>query len=221
MAVLPDLDPAAEAQLPDMKNPALIIFAKNPAGDNVKTRLAETIGRDAAKRVYRQLVCHTLQIAEQTGIPVFLFYDGQTPGELIALAPQAVLARQQGSDLGERMWDAFKTVINIGFDSACIIGSDCPGISSEIITSAFDYLKETDVVIGPALDGGYYLLAIKQDYPSLFKNMQWSQDSVFTQTLQRVEQLQLHCRPLQPLRDIDDYEDLKHYHEYLSLVEHG
>jgi rSAM/selenodomain-associated transferase 1 len=115
---------------------------------------------------------------------------------------------QTGDDLGERMKNAFATAFVEGFEKVVIIGSDCPQLTSMHIQEAFDLLSNYDIIIGPAVDGGYYLLGMKRLISEVFINKIWSSDQVFMQTMADIEHLHLSYYLLETLRDIDTEEDL-------------
>ena len=118
---------------------------------------------------------------------------------------------QQGSDLGERMLNAFKHVFEKGCKRAVLIGSDCPDISRDIITQSFDILKAKHIVLGPAYDGGYYLIGVREPKPELFSNIEWGTEKVLSQTIDKINAAGLSLGLLPMLRDIDRVEDLQYY----------
>jgi rSAM/selenodomain-associated transferase 1 len=184
---------------------ALIVFVKNLVPGRVKTRLAATLGHDEALKAYRYLLQHTQQIAEAVQADKYIFYSNaieeqgwpQTYGHMV----------QQGSDLGGRMAWAFEKVFEQGYEKVVIIGSDCLELQAPVITQAFDELERYDVVIGPANDGGYYLLGLKQSRPELFQHIAWSTPNVLSQTTQACQQAALTVSLLPWLTDIDEAED--------------
>lgn len=115
---------------------------------------------------------------------------------------------QEGEDLGDRMSNAFEKIFALGAEKAVIVGSDCPEITTAIINSAFTTLKEKDVCIGPARDGGYYLLGMNKPLPFLFQQKAWSTDSVFSSTIDDLEKQNLSFGKLPELSDLDTAEDL-------------
>lgn len=186
----------------------LIIFIRNPELGKVKTRLAKRIGDDAALDVYRRLLCRTRLTAEAIAGERFLFYADQVSYN--DDWNQATFAKhlQYGDDLGERMRNAFELAFDQGCSQAVIIGSDCPGIDSELVESAFAQLTEQDVVVGPATDGGYYLLGMTRPHAELFQGKSWSTPAVFAQTMEDIKTLGLRCSRLPALTDVDEEADL-------------
>lgn len=192
---------------------SLIIFAKNPIPGKVKTRLAATIGVDEALSVYKRLLLHTHSITEGIDCCKLVYYSGYTEkNDCWSSGYEQEV--QQGADLGERMMSAFDDVFKTGTTKAVIIGTDCPGLKTTIIQEAFDKLQVYDVVIGPAADGGYYLLGTKKLYRQFFSNIQWSTDTVLKATVALCKQLKLHYYLLPVLNDIDEEKDL----QYLNLL---
>jgi rSAM/selenodomain-associated transferase 1 len=127
---------------------------------------------------------------------------------------------QYGSDLGRRMLNAFQRVKLYGHRKICIIGTDCPDISTPLLNQAFHELENHDLVAGPAADGGYYLLGMKEIHSFLFRNKEWSTASVLQSTLDEARKEHLCISLLQELYDIDDLHDLKHFPEIEKLVFH-
>ncbi len=189
----------------------LLIFAKNVQYGKVKTRLAATIGNQKALSVYRRLVAHTVSITSKLKIDKIVFYsdsiiDKDEWGNNIY---QKKL--QSGKDLGERMKNAFKSSFTAGYQKVIIIGTDCFELNEGLINMAFERLNDDDIVLGPAKDGGYYLLGMKKFHPSLFENIEWSSEKVLKQTLTSAMRLNLSVFLLPPLSDIDREADLKDY----------
>jgi rSAM/selenodomain-associated transferase 1 len=171
----------------------------------VKTRLAATLGHDEALKAYRYLLKHTQQIAEAVPADKYIFYSDaledqgwpQTYGHMV----------QHGADLGGRMAWAFEKVFEQGYKKVVIIGSDCLELQAHLIAQAFDALERYDVVLGPANDGGYYLLGLTQSRPELFPGMAWSTPTVLSKTIQVCRQAALTVSLLPWLTDIDEAED--------------
>lgn len=186
---------------------ALLIFVRNPHLGKVKTRLAAGIGNEKALQVYEHLLQHTCNIAEKVPAAKFVFYADYINENDLWNGFEKRL--QTGDDLGERMSLAFAYLFNDGFTKVCIVGSDCYELTSEIITQAFKKLETTDVVVGPVLDGGYYLLGMNKMIPQLFINKAWSTDTVLSDTLKDAASLNLTSHQLPMLSDIDDENDLR------------
>lgn len=191
-----------------LKN-ALIIFVKNPVPGKVKTRLAKDIGAEKALQVYQILTELTRNAARQVTADRFVYYsDTVEPNDRW---PNDVFIKKQQlqtPDLGLRMYHAFSEVLQ-NHDKAVIIGSDCPTITPELIEEAFEQLNHYDVVIGPATDGGYYLLALKQAEKNLFEHKEWSTSLVLKNTRSDLERLNMSYHLLPRQTDVDDLHDLR------------
>lgn len=190
-----------------MSNNILLIFTRNLIYGKVKTRLAASIGHDYALSVYRLLLEHTAQLTKNIDATRIVYYsDAITGGD--AWDNSYLKSVQQGGDLGERMANAFDDNLKNGTKKVVIIGTDCYELNSGIIADAFSQLYHHDVVIGPALDGGYYLLGMKAFHPELFYNVAWSTASVLKETLSCCDDLSLTYFRLPVLSDIDEEKDL-------------
>ena len=191
---------------------ALAIFLKNQRLGAVKTRLAAAIGDQKALEIYTRLVALTLKAAKEVSASRHLFYS-----DTLESAPKDLQAEphiQIGSGLGERMNNAFNQLLD-KYHKVVLIGSDLPEISATLIDEAFEKLDTNDLVIGPAEDGGYYLIALKTPQPTLFSAIEYSKAEVFEQTLVRAEAEKLKVATLKKLRDIDTLADLDHF-DFLS-----
>jgi rSAM/selenodomain-associated transferase 1 len=186
-------------------NAALMVFVKNLVPGQVKTRLAATLGHDEALNVYRHLLKHTQQIARAVQADKHIFYSGCIEAQGWPKTDNHYV--QQGVDLGQRMAWAFEKVFAQGYKKVVIIGSDCLELQAAVVAQAFDELEWHDAVIGPATDGGYYLLGLTQSRPELFQNIAWSTPAVFMQTAQACRQSRLTIALLPQLSDIDEAED--------------
>lgn len=195
---------------------AVIVFQKTPELGKVKTRLASSIGDEEAMRVYVFLVEYTHQLLKEVKADIHVFIDGKISPDSAAPAHYFFHA-QQGSDLGARMRAAFNHVFSLGYQQVVIIGTDCYEISAKLITHSFILLAETDLVVGPAKDGGYYLLGMSKPTPELFAAIPWSTSSVCQDTLSRAEGLGLTASLLPVLRDIDTADDLGELAERLNI----
>jgi len=187
----------------------LLIFIKNPELGKVKTRLAKSIGDSEALHVYKKLLNSTVSVAEKTDAHRQIWYSSYIDNE-DGIKPELFgKYLQMGSDLGERMKGAFRQAFDDGADRVVIIGSDCPDLSEAIVENAFERLDKNDLVIGPSEDGGYYLLGMNQYYESLFRDIEWSTESVLESTIQKAKMNNLNIFQLPVLNDIDNIEDLK------------
>ncbi len=188
-----------------MAENTLIIFVKNPIPGTVKTRIARTVGDERAVDVYQHLLRHTQEITRQlTGHRVVYYGDFVNLDDGWNGYEKQL---QSGNDLGERMLKAFREQFEQGTDRVIIIGSDCLDITADHIERAFAALNDADVVIGPATDGGYYLLGMKQLHSFLFENMPWSQPNLRQLTERALLQHGLTFERLDELSDIDEWAD--------------
>ncbi|MEP1035207.1 TIGR04282 family arsenosugar biosynthesis glycosyltransferase [Ekhidna sp.] len=191
-----------------MSDSLLMIFVKNLIPGMVKTRLAADIGIDKALDVYQELVHHTHKITKKIEVDKAVYYSEYVEIEDIWDNGDYKLTSQKGFSLGEKMSNAFDEAFD-SYNKVVIIGSDCYDLNSKIILSAFEMLEENDVVVGPAKDGGYYLLGMKEYLPQLFQDKVYSTDSVLKELLAEAEELELSVHQLPTLNDIDTVDDLK------------
>jgi rSAM/selenodomain-associated transferase 1 len=193
-----------------MNNAAVLVFMKNPVVGKVKTRLARSIGPENALHVYRQLLSYTRSQLKDVYADVLVYYSDfvDDKDEWNGIAKKKY--QQQGHDLGEKMQNAFHRAFNDSYAHVVVIGTDCPEITTSAIDSATEALKSAEVVIGPAVDGGYYLLGMNLLHQKLFRNKTWSSNEVGQQTLSDCMALGLSTFQLATLRDVDTAEDLKH-----------
>lgn len=188
----------------------LIIFIKNPELGKCKTRLAATIGDEKALIVYKNLLQHTKEVALSISLDRFLFYAESVNHNDAWSNNKFNKQLQHQGDLGDRMNAAFSLVLST-HSKAVIIGSDCPEINTDVIEKAYNALDNSDYVIGPTHDGGYYLLGMKEPSSFLFMNMKWSVESVFDETVERIKKENKTFEVLQILSDLDYEEDLNNF----------
>ena len=186
----------------------VLIFSKNLIYGEVKTRLAATVGNDVSFSVYKKLLHHTKEVTKNMVADKIVFYSTKIEEQDIWNNEIFKKNIQSGNNLGERMQNAFAYAFANGYKEVVIIGTDCFELTPAIIMGAFAYLKTHDIVIGPAEDGGYYLLGMKKLYCEMFQNILWSTDSVLQQTIAICKRESLSCHLLQVLSDIDDEKDL-------------
>ncbi len=186
----------------------LIIFYRNPELGKVKTRLAATLGEEKALAIYLSMASHTRTIADQVTTDKVIYYTDFIDWEDNWPNEKFGKKLQHGSDLGDKMASAFAAGFKDGFKRICIVGTDCFELTAEIITQAFHELEQTEVVIGPAKDGGYYLLGMTRLIAPLFKNKKWSTDTVYSDTVKDLNEIGQNFFQLQPLTDVDEEKDL-------------
>lgn len=189
---------------------ALIVFIKNPVLGRVKTRIAATAGEVPALQIYQQLLEITRkQCAHYLGTKYLFYSDFIEP--LDAWDPNIFIKKlQNGNDLGLRMHNAFSEVFQ-KHSKVIIIGSDCPYLTSQHIEQANSLLDTADCVIGPALDGGYYLLGLNNIHERLFQNKNWSSSTVLKDSLVDLKQLNLNYQLMESLEDVDSLEAWNRY----------
>ncbi len=190
-----------------MSKNLLLIFTRNPKLGSVKTRLAKSIGTVPALHIYQFLLVHTKSITQTNLFDKAVYYSEKIEEDDIWEPTSYQKYVQTGTHLGERMDNAFKNAFAIGYAKVVVIGSDMLDLQETHLTEAFDQLNKHDVVIGPAKDGGYYLLGCKNNIPNVFQNKNWGSASVYEDTLKDLNDLSLHL--LEPLNDIDVFEDIK------------
>ena len=191
-----------------MKNCMLLIFVKNPAAGEVKTRLAATLGDKKALQIYLQLLERTREITQALTYTKTVYYTPEIVEKDIFEIKHFQKALQSEGDLGQRMQNAFEAAFSQGYEKVCIIGSDCYELDTNILEEAFAQLEKEDVVIGPAKDGGYYLLGMRKMHAPFFQNKKWSTSSVLSDTLNDLKKTNLSFSLLPELTDVDEEKDL-------------
>ena len=170
-------------------------FAKFPEPGQVKTRLAKDIGPGAAAAFYRRIAEYVLKRTAplDSGYLRIVFYtpDAMRQGFEEWLRNE-VLRSQRGADVGERMANALEEMFEMGAEKAIVVGADIPGLHRGIIDRAFGGLDNADIVVGPAMDGGYYLIGMKSTHPEIFLNIDWGTGEVFSQTVFNIKKMGLH-----------------------------
>ena len=200
-----DLSSIVASQATDL----LIIFTKNPLLGKVKTRLASAIGDEEALRVHQALQKETIESVSQCHCDKVVYFSDRIDAINIFSEHGFRQEVQTEGDLGKRMQDAFANEFENGYTSIVIIGTDCPEIDDTSISLAFAQLEVKDVVLGPAEDGGYYLLGLSALYTELFEDIAWSTSTVFQTTLERINRLALSRGLTEKKQDIDTLDDLK------------
>ncbi len=199
-------NPSARVRNSNPRAHLLLIFTRNPVLGQCKTRLAKTIGDQAALDIYIFLLEHTAQVAHGVKADIRVYYSDEIIRNDCWEESRFDKRKQRGSNLGERMKNAFAEGFCDGYQNICIMGSDLFDIDTPDIQEAFHLLSEKDAVIGPAEDGGYYLLGIKELIPGIFENMAWGTEEVLPKTLNRLASLDY--AELSIRNDIDYYEDI-------------
>ncbi len=190
-----------------MSKDLLIIFTRNPELGKVKTRLSSTIGDEAALKIYNFLLEHTRNITQHIKVEKRIYYSDHIELDDLWYEPVFSKRVQEGNDLGDRMHNAFQEGFNDGFTNIILIGSDLYDLMQLDLENAFKTLRN-EMVIGPAKDGGYYLIGLKQPCPKLFKNKKWGSSSVLNETLNDLHGKSVSLLPER--NDIDYFDDIKH-----------
>ena len=201
-------DMAFDFYFPTSKR-ALIIFTRNPELGQCKTRLAKSIGDEAALKIYKYLLQHTASVSQYVKADKYVFYSESINSDDLWDDTFFRKKLQSGTDLGSRMHNAFSELFGLGYENIIIIGSDLLDLNQNIIEDAFQKLNHHDIVIGPSKDGGYYLLGMKMMYESVFKNKTWGTETILTMTLNDLQDCDVDL--LEELNDIDTFEDIKNY----------
>ena len=190
----------------------LIVFVKAPRPGTVKTRIARTAGAERACAIYRDMVATVLQkFASIRGAQLRFAPDDALEEIKPWLRDDWITAPQGAGNLGERLQRAFADSFADGAERVVIVGSDCPEVKSGDVRTAWKELKSHDLVIGPAIDGGYWLIGLRALRPELFRAITWSSDQVLAQTLAQAKLIGLSVQLLRILSDIDTEEDWDAY----------
>lgn len=192
----------------------LIIFARYPEPGKVKTRLIPALGPAGAANFYHQMAEQTLAQARllqgQRSLQMEVrFVGGSYQLMQDWLGRNLIYTAQGDGDLGERMGRSLQSAFDAGIQRAVIIGTDCPDLDAQFMTQAFQSLEQHDLVLGPATDGGYYLIGLRRPIPELFAGIVWSTSVVLQQTVEIAQELGLAIAYLPTLSDIDHPEDLR------------
>lgn len=207
-----------------MAEDRLIVFVKWPQPGEVKTRLAKAIGPDLAAALYRCFVVDTLAAATESGYPTLVFFQPSEARHAMSdwLGSGMILRSQKGKDLGERMVSAFRETFS---ESSCtvLIGSDSPDLSPALLKEAFAALKSHQAVVGPAVDGGYYLIGFSSDgfNEAVFNGIEWGAEGVFEATMMALKATGIKYSVLPTWNDIDEYDDLKVFYDRHRTLPRG
>tara|TARA_R110002096_G_scaffold183757_9_gene361865 strand:- start:5185 stop:5790 length:606 start_codon:yes stop_codon:yes gene_type:complete len=190
----------------------LIVFVKNPILGTAKTRLAQTVGDENALEIYLELLEITKKVVLSVKSDKEVWMSRRIDENDMWEESSIVKRVQRGDGLGGRMSNAFKYALKEKkYAKVVVIGSDCPDITSETIESAFTMLDEKEVVFGPASDGGYYLIGMKNFYPELFKEITWSVSSVLENSIKKLKEMETSFALLKELSDVDTYQDWERF----------
>jgi hypothetical protein len=200
-------------------------MAKYPAVGMVKTRLGESIGPENVVHLYLCFLKDTVEKVSRLGVPFFIYYTPDDKKEyferLFGINPSYL--PQMGDDLGERLYNGFKKLFGQGYDSAIALASDIPDLPEAILVESLRKLTEYNSVIGPSLDGGYYLIGLRKDSASksLFRGIAWSTETVFNETMKKIKKGKISCHVLALWGDVDQITDLERLLSSEDPVFHG
>ena len=199
----------------------VILFTRHPQVGRCKSRLIPFLGAEGALKVYKSLVSHVLNqlqtfFASEIDTDLIIFFEGGSLQKMQDWTGEKyTYKKQRGENIGDRMADALLFGLK-NKQNTILIGSDCPDIDDSLLKEGFQALINNDLVIGPAHDGGYYLIGVSSDInptlcKKLFEDIQWSTDTVFLKTLALSKTFGLRTRILKKLHDIDTEDDLRHF----------
>ncbi len=195
----------------------LIVFAKSPYAPNVKTRLASVLSKDERTRLQKGLIRDTLSRIAPLPVQQALACTPTIDDPFFTACEKefhVLLMEQQGADLGERMQNGFHWGFSLGYQSVVLIGSDAPTCPTSFIAEAFDQLETVPVVLGPATDGGYYLIGARPPLPNMFDGMVWESNRVLRETMRRLDRF--HLLPF--WYDLDRPSDVEFLREHLKVL---
>ena len=205
-----------QKELKCMTKNLIIVFVRNPELGKVKTRLSKSIGDPAALKIYKILLSHTESVLNSISADKVVYYSEEIQQNDLWSEILYLKRLQKGTDLGTRIKHAFETAFSDLYEKVVIVGSDLYDLNTTHIENALEALENHDLVIGPSLDGGYYLLGMKELHSAVFKNKSWGTDSVLESTLKDLKQQKV--KLLEALNDIDTFEDLKAHPELLKTI---
>jgi len=192
----------------------LIVFTRFPEPGKVKTRLIPALGEVGAAELHRKMTEYTLKVSQELVhhrlVALDVHYAGADKRQMKKTfgADLCYVRQSRNRELGQRMFYAFKNSFRQGVEKVVIIGTDCPELTAKIILQAFDELTHSSLVLGPAKDGGYYLIGLRNAVPQLFDGIPWGTREVLKRTLEAARRHSLAPILLIPLDDVDRPEDL-------------
>ena len=194
----------------------LIIFTRNPKLGKVKTRLAKSVGNKTALDIYHFLLQKTKEVTKNISCDKKVYYSEKITENDLWNRSNYQKREQFGSDLGEKMKNAFDESFKNNYEKVIVIGSDLFDLKPSHINDAFKKLDKNDVVIGPATDGGYYLIGLKKLHLKIFDNKNWGTSTVREDTLKNLEKVDVHL--LTMLNDVDVIEDIKNHSAFTKFL---
>lgn len=194
----------------------LLIFTRNPELGKVKTRLAKTVGDKTALDIYLFLLQKTKEVTKSITCDKTVYYSEKIIEDDLWNRSNYQKREQFGKDLGEKMKNAIDDGFKKRYTKIIVIGSDLFDLKPSLINDAFEKLDNNDVVIGPATDGGYYLIGLKKLHLKIFENKNWGTSTVREDTLKNLEKVNVHLLPM--LNDIDVIEDIKNHSAFTKFL---
>lgn len=205
-------------------NNTIILFTRYPRPGECKTRLLSKYNAEEAADIHRQLVAHSTQtiaayLQQYTETTYHIYYTGASIKEMKEwLGGQYIFSPQEGENLGQRMAKSLTETLKQS-DKCLLMGSDCPAVTPQILEEGFGALDRNDIVLGPAFDGGYYLVGShnrikKEQIAALFADIPWGTNEVLATTMLRIQEMQLDAHLLPKLHDIDTPDDLHYFHHH-------
>jgi rSAM/selenodomain-associated transferase 1 len=185
----------------------IVVMAKLPCAGEAKTRLSGVLNPERRAALQAALLRDTVAKARLVGKTYLAFTPADAEAEALTYGADEAFA-QVGADIGERMANAVERVTACGHTRAIVIGTDCPYLTARDLREAAECLREADVCLGPALDGGYYLIGLRRPHRGVFADVPWSTPLTYAATVQRIEELELTYRLIRPLSDVDTAADL-------------
>ncbi len=206
-----------------MSDCCLLFFIRYPQPGCTKTRLISALGAEGAAQLQKAMAEYLLGNLRHSRWQMRVYFTGALPTQMQAwLGNDFVYCAQADGDLGMRLWQAFEQEFSTGTQRIVVVGADCPSLNEQHICQAFHQLASKDVVLGPAQDGGYYLIGLRQGscrHQALFQGIDWSTSRVFQQTQAKARQLNLSLAELETLSDVDRPQDLAVWHEIQLMSE--
>ncbi|MEM6754530.1 MAG: TIGR04282 family arsenosugar biosynthesis glycosyltransferase [Cyanobacteria bacterium P01_C01_bin.38] len=198
---------------PKIAKKHLIIFTRYPQPGKTKTRLIPALGVEGAANLQRQMTEYTVAKVKKFQSSAAISFEIRFAGGNLQLmqnwlGTELNYQLQGEGDLGKRMQNSFLSAFDKGAQEVVIIGIDCPGVNAQVLAEAFEKIQNCDLLLGPAVDGGYYLIGLKRAIAELFINIDWGTAKVLQQTVDIAQQLNLSVAYLQTLADVDRPEDL-------------
>lgn len=192
-----------------MNDNALIIIAKYPEEHNVKTRLKGSMPDEKRLDLYVSMLENTLhKLKSVPGVDTFIAYAPESGKDYFTRFGVGLILLPEG-DLGVRMFHSFRELFKAGYHRAALVGADIPDLSSTIILKAFALLSLDDIVYGPALDGGYYLVGMRKLIKEIFEDVPWSSDQTLNRSIEKARQSGYSFALTETLSDVDTIDDLR------------